>query len=238
MTNPDLHSARIGLAALVVSVGGWVVASRFEQQVARVRRSISESPASEVDKRKRAQLVDDAIWAKTSTGRAIALVDHTGVRRSLGDFRGKWVVLYFGYTSCPHVCSIDLFYIAEMVRGFGTTGDEIQPVFITIDPERDTPEHLKRYIPHFHPRLVGLTGNVDEIRNVADRYKVYFAKVPVGGSPNYMIDRSADTLLLDREGKVLRAFPSGTKADRLTEGVRAAVLNISSVPPDSAGGAS
>jgi cytochrome oxidase Cu insertion factor (SCO1/SenC/PrrC family) len=221
MTNQDLRTARIGLAALVVGVGGWVVASRFEQQVARARRSIVGPPASEVDKPKRAQHVDDAMWAKASTGRAIALVDHTGVRRSLGDFRGKLVVLYFGHTSCPDVCSIDLFYIAEMVRGFGTRGDQIQPVFITIDPERDTPEHLKRYIPYFHPRFVGLTGNVDEIRGVADRYKVYFAKVPVSGSPNYLMDRSADTLLLDREGKVLRAFPLGTKADRLTEGIRA-----------------
>ena len=220
-TIPDLRAAHIGLAAIVVSVGGSVVASRIEQQVARVKRAVVEPPASEIDKPKRTQLVDDAMWAKTSTGRAIALVDHTGVRRSLGDFRGKLVVLYFGYTACPHVCSIDLFYIAETLRGFGTTGDQIQPVFITIDPERDTPEQLKRYIPYFHPRFVGLTGNVDEIRGVADRYKVYFAKVPVSGSPNYLMDRSADTLLLDREGKVLRAFPSGTRADRLTEGIRA-----------------
>ena len=161
------------------------------------------------------------MWAKTSTGRAIALVDHTGVRRSLGDFRGKLVVLYFGYASCPDICPTDLFYIAEMVRSFCTTGDQIQPVFITIDPERDTPEQLKRYIPYFHPRFIGLTGSAAEILGVADRYKVYFAKVPVSGSPNYVMDRSADTLLLDREGKVLRAFPSGTKADRLTEGVRA-----------------
>jgi protein SCO1 len=221
MSNQDLRAARIGLAALVVSVGGWVVASRFQQQEARARRSIVEPPASEVGKAKRTQLVDDAMRAKTSIGRGFALVDHTGVRRSLADFRGKLVVLYFGYTYCPDVCPTDLFYIAEMMRGFGAMGDQIQPVFITIDPERDTPEHLRRYIPYFHPRFVGLTGNVDEIRGVADRYKVYFAKVPVSGSPNYMMDCSADTLLLDREGKVLRAFPSGTKADRLTEGIRA-----------------
>jgi cytochrome oxidase Cu insertion factor (SCO1/SenC/PrrC family) len=221
MTNQDLRAARIGLAALVVSVGGWVVASRFEQGVARARRSIVEPPAREVARTKPTQLDDDAAYAKTSIAKGFALVDHLGVRRSLGDFRGKLIVLYFGYTSCTDVCPTDLFYIAEMVRGFGATGDQIQPVFVTIDPERDTPEQLKRYIPHFHPRFVGLTGNVDEIRSVADRYKVYFAKAPVSGSPNYLMDCSADTLLLDREGKVLRAFPSGTNADRLTEGILA-----------------
>ena len=221
MTNPDLRAARIGLAALVVSVGGWIVASRIEQRVARVKRFVVEPPATEIDKTRRTQLDDDAMWAKTSTGRAIALVHYTGVRCSLGDFRGKLVVLYFGYASCKDSCPTDLFYIAEMVRSFGTAGDQIQPVFITIDPERDTPEQLKRYIPYFHPRFVGLTGSVAEIRGVADRYKVYFAKVPVSGSPNYMMDRSADTLLLDRDGKVLRAFPSGTKTDRLTEAIRA-----------------
>jgi cytochrome oxidase Cu insertion factor (SCO1/SenC/PrrC family) len=221
MTTSDTRAARIGLAALVVSVGGWVVAARFEQRVVRARRSRVEQPASEGDKPKRAQLADDAIWAKTSTGRAFALVDHTGVRRSLGDFRGKLVVLYFGYTSCPDVCSIDLFYIAEMVRGFGTTGDQIQPVFITIDPERDTPDDLKRYIPYFHPRFIGLTGSAEEIRGVADQYKVYFAKAPVSGSPNYMMNHSANILLLDRQGKFLGSFRSGTKAGRLTEGIRA-----------------
>jgi cytochrome oxidase Cu insertion factor (SCO1/SenC/PrrC family) len=220
-TDPDLHAARIGLAAIVVSVGGWIVASRIEHQVAGVKRAVVEAPASEVARPGRARLVGDAMWAKTSSGKPFALVDHTGVRRSLGDFRGKFVVLYFGYASCRDICPTDLFYIAEMVRSFGTTGDQIQPVFITIDPERDTPDQLKRYIPYFHPRFVGLTGNVDEIRGVADRYKVYFAKLPVSGSPNYLMDRSADTLLLDREGNVLRAFPSGTKADRLTEGIRA-----------------
>ena len=220
MTNPDTRAARVGLAALVVSVGGWIVASRFEQQVARTGRSRVAGPGNEGDKPKRPQVVDDAMWAKASIERAFALVDHTGVRRSLGDFRGKLVVLYFGYMSCPDVCSSDLFYIAETVRGFGTSGDQIQPVFITIDPERDTQEQLKRYIPYFHPRFVGLTGTADEIRGVADRYKVYFAKVPASGSPNYTMDRSADTLLLDREGKILRAFPLGTKSDRLTEGIR------------------
>src|SRR2546430_1068051 len=163
MTNPDLRAARIGLAAIVVGVGGWVIASRIEQRVARAKRSIVESPASEAGQLERAQLVDDAMWAKTSTGRAITLVDHTGVRRSLGEFRGKLVVLYFGYTSCPNICPTDLFYIAEMVRGFGAAGDQIQPVFITIDPERDTPEQLKRYVPYFHPRFVGLTGSAEEI---------------------------------------------------------------------------
>ena len=168
----------------------------------------------------RAQQMEELMTAKVAIGGPFTLDDQTGARRSLADFRGKLVLLYFGYTYCPDVCPTDLYQIGESVRALGADGEQVQPVFITVDPERDTPRHLRLYLPHFHPRFVGLTGSVNEIREVAKRYKAYFAKVPLKNSSNYMLDHSANIYLIDRQGAFLGSFPPGTKADRLVEVVR------------------
>jgi len=169
---------------------------------------------------RRAQQMEALMSAKAPIGGGFALVDYAGVRRTVSDFQGKVVVLYFGYTSCPDVCPADLFQISELVRALGASGEQVQPVFITMDPERDTPERLRTYLSHFHPRFLGLTGSIDEIRGVADMYKGYFAKVPLQNSSNYMMDHSANIYLIDREGRFVGAFPPATKASRLVEVVR------------------
>ena len=124
---------------------------------------------------------DEALWTELQGG-GFTLVDQTGTTRTLSEFRGRLVVLYLGYTTCPGVCSPDLWQIGQVVGGLGVDGAKVQPLFITIDPERDTPQQLRAYLAAFDPRIVGLTGTNDEIGRVADRYRAYFAKVPVEGS--------------------------------------------------------
>jgi cytochrome oxidase Cu insertion factor (SCO1/SenC/PrrC family) len=139
---------------------------------------------------------------------------------SLSDFRGKVVLLYFGFTFCPDVCPIDLALIAQTLNSLGKSGDQVQPLFVTLDPARDTREVLRGYVAAFHPRIVALTGSEDEIRRVATSYKVFFEKVTAPGVKTYFIDHSAFTFLLDRNGKYVLFFPPGTPTLRMTARVR------------------
>lgn len=147
-------------------------------------------------------------------GAPFALTDPAGRRVALADFRGKLVLVYFGFAACPDVCPTDLALIAQALRGLGGAADEVQPLFITLDPERDTPPVLREYAAAFHPRLIALTGSPEEIRRIATAYKVFFEKValPQGG---YTIDHTAYTFLLDRNGEFVILFPPGTAAERI-----------------------
>jgi cytochrome oxidase Cu insertion factor (SCO1/SenC/PrrC family) len=167
-----------------------------------------------------AELMDDLMWGRTPIGGPFDLIDQNGRRRTDADFRGKLLLLYFGYSYCPDVCPTDLTAIAAAVDQLGPAGDEIQPLFITIDPERDTVEQLAGYVGAFHPRLVGLTGAAEAIRKVALAYKVYYAKVPAPDGTDYAIDHTGFIYLVGRDGKYLGFFPPNTPAERLVEIVR------------------
>ena len=117
------------------------------------------------------------MWGQEPIGGPFELIDHTGVRRTDADYRGKLALIYFGYTYCADVCPTDLQAMASALDLLGDGARAVQPLFITIDPERDTPGHLANYVPLFHPRLVGLTGEADAVRRVARAYKVHYAKV-------------------------------------------------------------
>lgn len=145
---------------------------------------------------------------------------HLGKRVNLADFRGKLVLLYFGYASCPDVCPTDLLAIAQAMKSLGKSADHVQPLFITLDPARDTPEVLRAYAPAFHPRLIALTGTENEIRRVATAYKVFYEKVRIERADMYLIDHSAFTFLLDRNGKYQMFFPPGTPPERMVVMVR------------------
>jgi protein SCO1/2 len=160
--------------------------------------------------------MDDLMWNRGPVGGPFALIDHTGKPRRDEDFRGKLLLIYFGYTFCPNVCPTDLQQIGLAVDGLGARADAVQPLFITLDPERDTAEHLADYVPLFHPRLIGLTGSTERIRHVALAYKVYYAKYPPD-SPDYVIDHSTFVYLVDAAGKYIGFFPPGTTADRMIE---------------------
>ena len=166
-----------------------------------------------------ARLMDDLMWNRGPIGGPFALIDHTGKRRTDKDFRGKLLLIYFGYSYCPDVCPTDLQQIGLAVDRLGPDGEAVQPLFITLDPERDTAAHLADYVPLFHPRLIGLTGGAEEIRRAALAYKVYYARYPPG-SPDYVIDHSSFIYLVDENGTYIGFLPTGTTADRMIEIIR------------------
>jgi len=167
--------------------------------------------------------MDDLMWNRGPIGGPFALIDHTGKLRTDEDFRGELLLIYFGYSYCPDVCPTDLQQIGLAVDGLGAKAEAVQPLFITLDPERDTAAHLAEYVPLFHPRLIGLTGDAEQIRRVALAYKVYYAKYPPDSS-DYVIDHSSFIYLVDKAGKYIGFFPPGTTADRMIEIIN---LNLS-----------
>jgi len=167
--------------------------------------------------RSAAEIMDILMWNREPVGGPFALTDQTGQIRTDSDFRGRLMLVYFGFTYCPDVCPTDLQAIALTLDKLGRDADRVQPLFITIDPERDTSAHLAEYVPLFHPRLVGLTGSAEAIRKVADAYKVYYAKVPFKDAGDYTVDHTAYIYLMDRDGNYLGFFPPGTSADRMVE---------------------
>ncbi|MCK1745655.1 SCO family protein [Bradyrhizobium sp. 139] len=171
--------------------------------------------------RSAAETMDILMWNREPVGGPFALTDHTGKARTDRDFRGELMLVYFGFTYCPDVCPTDLMAIGQTLDLLGADAEKVQPLFITVDPERDTAEHLADYVTLFHPRLIGLTGGLDAIREAADAYKVYFAKVATGkGDANYTVDHTAYIYLMDRDGKYLGFFPPGTSAERMLEIIR------------------
>jgi len=174
-----------------------------------------------------ARLMNDLMSGKAQLGGPFTLEDQYGKRRSLVDFQGKLVLLYFGYTFCPDVCPTDLAAMAQAIRALGAEGNMLQPIFVTLDPERDTREILRNYAAAFHPRFVALRGNEEEVRRVATAYKIYFEKVRPPGSSVYLIDHMAFVFLLDRDGKYVAFFPPGTSAERMATMVREVLANAS-----------
>jgi protein SCO1/2 len=178
------------------------------------------APPSEPPQRPAAELMDVIMWNKEPIGGPFALIDHTGKARTDADFRGKLLLIYFGFTFCSDACPTDLQSIATAVDRLGAAGGRVQPLFVSLDPEVDTPEQLKGYVGLFHPRLIGLTGDRREIRRLAAAYKVYFAKSEPAKQGDRGIDHFGFVFLLDAAGRYLGFFPPGTPADRMVQGIR------------------
>jgi protein SCO1 len=177
-------------------------------------------PSAAESRRSAAEIMDILMWGREPVGGPFALIDHTGTPRSEKDFRGKLMLVYFGFTYCPDLCPADLQSIGLALDQLGAVGDKVQPLFITVDPERDTAEHLKEYVSLFHPRLMGLTGDAAAIRAAADAYKVYYAKVPNERGDDYTVDHTAFIYLMGADGNYLGFFPPGTPPERIAETVR------------------
>jgi protein SCO1/2 len=175
-----------------------------------------------------ARLMSDLMSGKEPVGGPFTLTDQGGGRKSLSDFRDRLVLLYFGFTYCPDVCPTDLMAVGNLIRSLGPEGDKLQPVFVTLDPARDTPDVLRAYVASFHPRFVALTGTEDEIRRVATSYKIYFEKVKPPGVDTYLIDHTAYVFLLDREGRFITLFPPGTPLERMAVMVREQLSSLHS----------
>ena len=133
-------------------------------------------------------------------GRSLELQDTSGRLRHLEDFRGKAVVLFFGFTHCPDVCPTTLADLAGVVKTLGPEGDRVQVLFVTVDPERDTPEALAKYVAAFDPRFIALRGDLAATQRVAKEFKIYFEKRKQGDS--YTIDHSAQSYVIDPQGRL------------------------------------
>jgi cytochrome oxidase Cu insertion factor (SCO1/SenC/PrrC family) len=151
-------------------------------------------------------------------GGDFTLTDQNGAARHAADFRGKLMLVYFAYTYCPDVCPTELQTMSEAIDLLGAKGDEVQPIFITIDPERDTVEQIKDYAANFHPRLVALTGSAEQIAAVARAYRVYYQKVKQADG-NYLMDHSAVVYLMARDGSYLAHFGAENDAAQMAAAI-------------------
>lgn len=163
-------------------------------------------------------------------GGDFALTSHDGKRVTNTDFDGRYMLIYFGYSFCPDVCPLDLQKMSAALyqlesEGYDTT--PIQPLFITIDPERDTVEELANFMPDFHPRLIGLTGSPDEIADVARKYKVYYAKRDQPGTESYLMDHQAYQFVMGPDGEFLRIFSSRDKPEDMAAAFRPILDKVS-----------
>ncbi len=155
---------------------------------------------------------------KALIGGAFSLTAHTGQRMSDKDFRGKYMLVYFGYTFCPDICPAELQVMSAALDTLGKRADKITPVFITIDPERDDVKQMAQYMEHFHKSFVGLTGTVQEIKNAAKKYRIYFAKVKdKSSSAGYLMDHSSLIYLMNDKGEYVTHFTYGTSPDKIAE---------------------
>ena len=155
-------------------------------------------------------------------GGPFSLIDQNGMRRTEMDFRGKYMLIFFGYTFCPDVCPTTLAVETLALDAIGERANRVVPIFITVDPKRDTPEKLKSYLsafdskpPSTRPNIVGLTGTDEEIRKVADGYRVYYMAHLDGRNPEYTVDHSGDVYLMSPEGTFVAYYSQGISPDEL-----------------------
>ncbi len=146
-------------------------------------------------------------------GKNFTLVDHNGTPRTLSDFRGKVVVVFFGFTHCPDVCPTTLAELARAVKQLGADGDRVQVLMVTVDPERDTPEILKQYVTALDPRFVGLTGDKDAIARTAREFKVFYQKSPGPTADTFSVDHSSGSYVFDPQGRLRLLVGYGQGAD-------------------------
>lgn len=149
------------------------------------------------------------------------LTDTEGRPYQLGQREGKITLLFWGYTSCPDVCPVTLSEARQMIQGLGDEAEQVEFLFITVDPERDTPEVLGKYTAAFHPDITGLTGTPEELAAVQEAYGIYAAKVPLENSAaGYSMDHSARVFLVDGDGRLRLSYAYGTPADDVIADVR------------------
>lgn len=156
------------------------------------------------------------------------LVDHKGRTRTEADFKGRYQLIYFGYTFCPDFCPSTLNVMSQaldkLAESSPETADRVVPLFITIDPERDTVEAMDAYVAHFHGNFVGLTGNDEQIAAAAKAYRVFYRKVGDGGDDeDYLVDHSTFTYLMDAEGNYAAHFAHNTTPEAMAEEMEALI---------------
>lgn len=166
------------------------------------------------------------IPAGTLPGGPFTLVDHTGRTVTEKDFKGSFLLVFFGYTHCPDVCPTVLSNVATTLKALGEDVRHVRPLFITVDPEQDTPDVLDSYVKFFHPSIIGLTGTPEQIRTVTERYKAFYAKIPLkieGRDARhglYTVDHSAFMYFMGPDGRYLDVFQYGTPPRQMATKIR------------------
>jgi protein SCO1/2 len=158
--------------------------------------------------------------SKTQIDRHWSLIDHQGHKRNLDDFLGKVVIVFFGYTRCPDVCPTTMADLAKVMKMLGDQSGEVQVVFVTLDPERDTQALLQNYVNSFDKRFVALRGSSEQIKKVAKNYKVFYEKQAEVGSVSYSIDHSAGSYVFDKKGKVRIYLKYGQKPPEIVSDLK------------------
>ena len=160
--------------------------------------------------------------SRSNSQGAFELVNHLGKTVTNRDYLSKYMLVYFGYTYCPDVCPIDLQIISEAMDALGEKSKIIQPLFVTVDPERDTVKVMAEYVKHFHPRLSGLTGTKKQVASAMQVYRMKARKYyPPDGDPGeYLVDHSAAIVLIGPDGRGLSLFPHGITADAIVADIK------------------
>lgn len=156
-------------------------------------------------------------------GGPFTLTDQTGKTVTDADFRGRHMLIYFGYTFCPDVCPTELATMARALDALGPPADRVAPLFISVDPRRDTVAHMADYVALFHPKLVGLTGTPEQVAAAAKAYRVYYAKAGDTSGDDYLMDHSSFIYWMGPDGKFVAVFPAGTTSDEMAEKLRAGI---------------
>ena len=150
-----------------------------------------------------------------SFAKGLQLTDHKGQQRQLADFKGKVVALFFGYTHCPDVCPTTMSDLAKAVKLLGNKGDEVQVLFVTLDPERDTQKVLADYMPYFDQRFIGLYGTPEQTAETAKNFKITYSKQPADAKGNYTVDHSAGIYVFDKNGNLRVYLGYGQKPEAI-----------------------
>ena len=153
-------------------------------------------------------------------GKALKLTDHTGKLRTLADFKGKVVLVFFGFTHCPEVCPTTMHDLATVMKQLGPDAERVQVLFVTLDPERDTPELLAKYVPSINPSFLALRGDEAATKEAAQAFHVYFEKRPGIKNGDYTIEHFSGTFVFDREGRVRLLINYGIGSDKFTRDLK------------------
>jgi len=139
---------------------------------------------------------------------------------SLSDYRGKLVLVYFGYTFCPDICPATLANVGQSLRELGTKAEDVQLIMVSLDPERDTPEKLAEYVKHFHPSFIGVTGSLEDLEKIASLYGIFYEKAEGSDNTGYLINHTATLLVIDREGYLKLVFPFGVTVPEIADDLK------------------
>jgi protein SCO1/2 len=191
------------VALVVIAIATWIVWRNISREDAQTGNRVSGTTATTV-----------------KIGGPFSLVDHRGRRVSDASFRGRYMLIYFGYGYCPDVCPTELATMGSALDALAEHAAAIQPMFITIDPARDTPAFLAEYVAQFHPRLLGLSGTEDEIALAAKAYRVYYARAKSGSATDYLMDHTSFVYFMGPDGRYLTLFRRGADPEEMAAQMR------------------